>query len=57
MVLTNGDPNQLIDRIYLALANCYKKLNHFDFTVHYLERALCQINLKNRFDKTEKPHI
>jgi hypothetical protein len=51
MVLKNGDPDRIIDRIYLALANCYKKLNHFDFTVHYLERGLCQINSKNRFDK------
>lgn len=50
MIENAGDHKGIIDRVYLALAFCYKKLNHFDNTVHYLERALCQVSTKKRFN-------
>lgn len=57
MVQGNGDPDKIIDRLYLGLAFCFKKLNHFDNTVHYLEKALCQVTNKNRFENSEKKLI
>lgn len=49
MIYKYGDPKSIIDRIYLALAYCNKKQNHFNATTEYLEKALCQLNLKSRF--------
>lgn len=33
--------SDLYEKIYEGLAYCYKKLNHFENTVSYLEKALC----------------
>lgn len=57
MINEKGDTKNIIHQVYLALAYCYKKLNHFDNTVQYLERALCQINLKHRFENNDEKYI
>ena len=38
----HGDSNKILMHIYEGLAYCYKKLNHFDNTIIYLEKALCE---------------
>lgn len=57
MIYKYGDSRNIIDRVYLALAFCNKKLNHFNYTTEYLEKALCQLNLKRRFENDEQDHI